>query len=101
MIKVPLQRDNMRRELTFYIGWFNEHRPHTYLDGKTPQEVYEGLIPANAQPRLEPRSRWPRGSPCAALQAKVRGRPGVRFVLTIAFLENRKHLPVIALRRVA
>jgi hypothetical protein len=65
MIKVPLQRDAMRRDLTFYLAWYNEH------------------------------------SPCAAPQAKVRGRTGSRFVLTIAFMENRKHLPFVTLREVA
>jgi hypothetical protein len=99
--KVPLRRDIKRRELTFYIAWYNEYRPHTYLEGRTPQEVYDDLIPANTKPRLESRPRWPRGSPCAEPQAKVRGRVGAKFVLTIAFMENRKHLPVIELRRVA
>jgi hypothetical protein len=100
--------DAMDNELRKYLSYeycvgvlYNEYRPHTYLDGKTPQEVYEGLDPANTNVRFEPRSRWPRGSPCASPQTKVRGGAGAKFVLTITFMENRKHLPVVELRRVA
>jgi transposase InsO family protein len=100
-IRVPFRLDAMRRELTFYVAWYNEYRPHTYLDGRTPREVYKGIVSANTKPRIEPRSRWPRGSPCAAPQAKVKGRPGAKFVLTVAFMENRKHLPVVELQKVA
>jgi hypothetical protein len=80
---------------------YNEYRPHTYLDGRTPQEVYEDLVPANTKPRLEPRPQWPRGSPCAAPHAKISSQSGARFLLTLTFMENRRHLPVIELQRVA
>jgi putative transposase len=100
-IHVPLRWDAMRRELSYYVCWYNQFRPHTYLNGKTPTEVYEGLIPANSKPRFEPRSRWPRGSPCAAPQAKIKGRKGSKLVLVIGYFEGRKHLPVIELKRVA
>ena len=35
------------------------------------------------------------------LQIDYFGRTGVKFVLTVVFMENRRHLPVIELRRVA
>jgi len=100
-ILVPLRKDAMRRELAYYVSWYNEFRPHNFLEGKTPQEIYKDLVPANTHPRLEPRPRWPRGSPCASPQAKVSGKTGVKFVLTVAFMENRRHLPVLELRRAA
>ena len=84
----------MKRELALYAVWYNEYRPHTYIQGRTPQEVYDGIPPSNEQPRLEPRSRYPRGSPCASPQADVDGEPGSKLVLTVGYLENRKHLPV-------
>jgi len=34
-------------------------------------------------------------------QAKVKGQAGVKFVLTLTFMENRQHLPVIELQKVA
>ena len=45
--------------------------------------------------------QWPRGSPCAGQQAKVKGRRGGRFALQIAFMEGRRHLPIIELKRTA
>jgi hypothetical protein len=100
-ILVPLNLDAMRRELCYYVVWYNEFRPHSGQKGKTPQEVYESLVPANAKPRFEPRSRWPRGSPCASPQRKVLGRKGAKLVLVIGLFEGRRHLPVIELKRVA
>ncbi len=33
----------MRRELSCYLWWFEHSRPHQGLDGRTPQEVYDGV----------------------------------------------------------
>jgi transposase InsO family protein len=99
--KIPLRLNAMRQEIASYIGWYNQHRPHSGLQGRTPDEVYEGKRPANRNPRYEPRSRWPRGSPCAAPQTKIKGKTGTKLVLEIGFYEGRKHLPVIELKRVA
>jgi hypothetical protein len=71
------------------------------LNGKTPDEVYHGVPPKNRSPRFEPRAAWPRGSPCAAPQTLVKGKPGVRIELDVSFLEERNHLPIIKLLRVA
>ncbi|MBE3038143.1 MAG: hypothetical protein IMZ62_04955 [Chloroflexi bacterium] len=82
-------------------AWYNEHRPHTTLGGATPNEVYCSRRPANRLPRFEPRARWPRGSPCAKPQVLVKGKPGIRLELAVAFQGGRKHLPVVTLTRVA
>jgi hypothetical protein len=63
---VPITLDAVRRELALYVVWFNEFRPIQALGGRTPREVYEGLRPANAMPRLEPRARWRERSGCAS-----------------------------------
>jgi putative transposase len=89
------------REVSSYSAWYNEHRPHTTLDGATPNEVYFGRRPANRSPRFEPRARWPRGSPCARPQVLIKGKPGVRLELSVTFHGGRKHLPVVTIRRVA
>jgi len=88
-------------DASLYVAWHNEHRPHTALQGRTPNEVYFGRRPANRVPRLEPRARWPRGSPCAKPQTLVKGRPGARLDLAVTFEGGRRHLPTITLRRVA
>jgi putative transposase len=101
LLLIPFGLDEFRRELELYVIWYNDYRPHTTLDGKTPVEVFEELPPANEQPRFEPRATWPRGSPCAAPQADVNGEPGARPVLQVAFLEGRKHLPIVSLHKAA
>jgi len=52
-------------------------------------------------PELEPRSRWPRGSPCAAPQVEIEGEPGDPAVIEIDYFAGRRHLPVISARRAA
>jgi len=101
LLLVPLRREAFCRELNRFADWFNEHRPHEWLGGRTPNEAYFQRPPANQSPRWEPRPRWPRGSPCAAPQVLVKGRPGARVALVVTFHEGRKHLPVVTLKRVA
>jgi transposase InsO family protein len=85
---VPSSLGAMRREIDLYATWFNNHRPHTTLGGRTPQEVCEAR-PAKRR-RFEPRPKWPHGP---------RRRDHLR--LAVSYVEGRKHLPVIELRRAA
>jgi putative transposase len=101
LLLIPYKREAFQRELAAIVQWYNGHRPHTWLRGKTPDEVYHGAFAANRKPRFEPRARWPRGSPCARPWALVRGRPGAAFDLKVTFLNGRKHLPLVSLLRVA
>ena len=89
------------RELKLFQAWYNEHRPHAALNGRTPREVHERRFPANRKPRYEPRAKWPRGSPCAKPWALTRGSPGAKLELDIEFHGGRRHLPIVKLRRVA
>ena len=89
---VPLSLVAMRREIEIYVNWYNAHRPHSALAGKTPREVFVGR--SRRPKRLEPRSRWPRGP-------GRRSRGCDRFRLSIEYSEGRRHLPVIELRRAA
>jgi putative transposase len=100
-IVVPHRQAGFRKELTFYVVWYNEHRPHSTLAGKTPNEVYFRLRPANQRPRLEPRERWPRPSPCAEPRTLIAGQPGDRCTLEVSFLDGRRHLPIVSLKRAA
>jgi hypothetical protein len=90
LIVLPPTRGGMLRELRHFSTWYNEHRPHVHLGGRTPREVYSG----KRQPRrrLEPRSRWPHRPP---------GCIGGRFSLDVNYVAERRHLPVIKLRRAA
>jgi transposase InsO family protein len=100
-IMVPFGLEAMRHEIACYATWFNEHRPHSGLGGRTPLEVYRGLPPANETPRFEPRPQWPRHSRCAAPVVLVKGRAGAQLRLVVSRFLSRPHLPVIELRRAA
>lgn len=100
-IVVPYRREPMRREIALYCAWFNEHRPSQALGGKTPNEMCSGVAPANAKRRYEPRKEWPLRSPCADPHTKVKGKRGARVQLVVGFLEGRKHLPIVELKRAA
>ena len=69
-------QSQFEQEVTLIIEWYNEHRPHNTLAGKTPNEVYLSRPAASEQPRHEPRKRWPRGSPCAKPQVDIDGEAG-------------------------
>jgi len=70
---VPSARDAFGGELAHYVAWFNAERPHSRFGARTPDEMYLGSFPACRRPRWEPRTRWPRRSPCASPHALVRG----------------------------
>jgi hypothetical protein len=63
--------------------------------------VHFSRPPANEQPRIEPRPRWPRGSPCAKPQVGMEGEPGDAVILEIDCHNGRRHLPIIRMRRAA
>jgi hypothetical protein len=98
---VPLRRERFRREVALVLGWYNLHRPHMSLGGRTPDEVYLRRHPANRSPRFEPRSGWPRGSPCAKPWALVKKHCGVNVQMDPSFFGGRKHLPIVRLSRAA
>ena len=102
LILIPLRQQEFRSECVAILDWYNEHRPHMSLSGKTPNEVYYGVkFPSNRKPRIEPRANYPRGSPCAHPQTLVAGKPGDQFTLDIECHRGRKHLPIVKLKRVA
>jgi putative transposase len=98
---VPFGLQAFKLELALFTAWYNEQRPHTWLGGGTPQEIYQGLRPACRSPRFEPRPRWPRRAGCATPHALIRGRPGVEVGLEVTYLTGRRHLPVVTLKRAA
>ena len=89
---VPLSLDAMRRDIGLYATWYNTQRPHMTLAGKTPREVYEGRT-GRPQP-LEPRPNW-------TTRPRRRGADGDKFRLEVSYIQGRKHLPVVKLRRAA
>ncbi len=80
-ILVPLDRDAMQRDLSCYFDWFTRQRPHQGLDGRTPQEVYDG------EPVVAKEKREAKEIP--------------RTELLVRFHEGRRQLPIVELRRAA
>jgi hypothetical protein len=82
----------MRRELRFYATWYNQWRTHMALAGKTPRDVYDGR--SVVRRRIETRPQWPH---------RPRRSTGdvTKIQLAVSYVEGRKHLPVIELRRAA
>ncbi len=85
---IPLRRRVFRRQLLELVAWYNGHRPHMSLNGRTPEDVYCRQRLANRQPRFEPRPRRPRPSPCAQPVTLVKGRPGVGLEMEVIFHGN-------------
>ena len=100
-LMVSLRRETFRLALGHLATWYNEHRPHTSLGGRTPDEVYHRKRPANRQPRFEPRPRWPRASACAKPVTFVKGKPGVRLTLEVDYVGGHRHLPIVTFKRAA
>jgi hypothetical protein len=98
-IVVPYRQRAMRRELLSLVDRYNEHRPHTTLQGRTPNEAYLRKSHGNRRPRIEPRPHWPRGSPCALPKVLVAGQPGDQFDFELAHFDGRTHLPIVTVRR--
>ena len=101
IILLPLRTDAFHQELTCFANWYNQSRPHSSLNGKTPHEVYHDVLPACERPRYEPRARWPRIAPCASPHVPVAGYCGTPIRLDVRYHCDRKHLPIVDLRRAA
>ena len=100
-ILVSLRQAAFQRELRHFFAWYNAYRPHAALAGKTPNEDYFRLPPANRRPRIEPRRHWPRRSSCAGPRTLIAGQPSDRFTLEVNFYCGARHLPGVSLKRAA
>ena len=91
---LPLRVEPMRTEVELIGRWYNEHRPHRRFGGATPADVRDGVMPAVKRPRFETRARMPS-------KEKLPAKCGVVVELDVRYLEGRRHLPVVGLKRVA
>jgi hypothetical protein len=81
-ILVPLREDAIRREITFYIDWYNQNRPHQSLGGRIPMDAYFGID--DEITRFE-----------------TQGEDAVPIQLIVTRFESRRHLPIVELKRAA
>ncbi len=99
-ILVPISHKDMIAETELFFEWYNEHRPHMSLGGKTPNETYFGLRAANAKPRIETRPLAKHSTPCAKPRMCFSGKVGAKIRVRLEFLEGRLHLPILKVERV-
>jgi hypothetical protein len=100
-IIVPLNRRRSDEACGLYSDWYNRFRPHEFLGGRTPEGRYRRIPAACRRLRFEPRLHWPRGSPCASPQAKVRASPGAKLELHVERIGGHRRLPVVTITRAA
>ena len=98
LVVVPRRFAAMHKEVLAYMFWYNQHRTHRGLGGRTPAEVRDGGLAATNRPGWETRARYPlaRGKR-AALRRRVKGR----LELVVDHVDGRAHLPVVSLRQAA
>ena len=66
LVLTGLTEKGIQRRLDDFCIWFNEHRPHSTLHGRTPHEAWEGHrlpepVPIRARDRLQPQIEIHRG----------------------------------------
>jgi len=91
---LPLRKAQMLDETALVARWYNEQRPHRRHDGATPDEIRTGRLPATELPRFETRR-------CVPVAHALRASQGASLELRVDYLEGRKHLPLVSLRRAA
>ncbi len=91
---VPLRLSAMRSEVSAYVLWYNEHRPHEALANATPRDRLDDGPGRQAVTRLEPRARYP-------LPTDASARRVSHLKPVVTFLKGRTHLPLVDLREAA
>ena len=99
-ILVPLRLSDFNEELIRYVIWYNEHRPHQYLHGRTPNEVYDSRFPARDGPRLEPRPKYPLKTRDGN-QTSTLAQRAINLQIVVTHLDDRRHLPIVSIKQAA
>ena len=82
VILVPMRREAFRRDLSQFLVWYNEHRPHMALEGRTPEDVYRDVPSDRQEPPFDIKSKE-------------------KVTLRVDFHAGQRHLPVVTLKRAA
>jgi transposase InsO family protein len=95
-ILAPMRLASFEAELSAYVTWYNEHRPHQGLGGVAPSDRL-GRTSNTRCPSFEVRpSSGARGHP-----RNARSRACRALELRVHYLEGRRHLPLVDLRKAA
>jgi transposase InsO family protein len=91
---IPLSLPRFQEFLGDFSVWYNEHRPHSALSGRTPREVRLALPPPVKRLRWEPRPRYPIAN--SENVARV-----THLALRVEAFRGRPSLPVVSLQLAA
>ena len=80
-IFITLDIEEMGKEISSFVAWYNCFRPHQGLKGKFPIERYL------QKPKRKKKYR-------------VRGDDPETVKLSVLYFEDKKHLPIVKLRKV-
>jgi hypothetical protein len=97
---VPLAEKAFGRELDDYLAWYNAERPHTRL-GAAPRTRSISIGSRHAASRGTSRASTASAITLRRRASSIRGTPGARLELSVAYFRGRKHLPIVTIRRVA
>ncbi|MBK8977676.1 MAG: DDE-type integrase/transposase/recombinase [Planctomycetes bacterium] len=89
-IRVPFDLRSMRDEIGAYATWYNEHRPHQALDGRTPSEAHGATASPARTVAFEPRPRWPVSNDDDVTRVRD-------LRLHVTHFDGRRHLPIVEL----
>ena len=89
-ILIPLSLTKMEAALASYQLWYNEMRPHAYLDGRTPAEVRDGCV--RQVERIESRD----GPIAAVTEARP---PRGKLELVVSHVGGFRELPIVERRQ--
>jgi putative transposase len=99
-IVVPISKDDMIHETKLFFDWYNAYRPHTTLNGKTPNEVSYHRHATNAKHRIETHPNVKHATLCAKPRMCIANQSGTKIKLRLEFLEGRLYLPIIRVERI-
>jgi hypothetical protein len=93
-ILLPLRAEDLLVEVELVVRWYNELRPRRRFEGATPAEIKASVVPATKRSRFETRLRYP-------VMGELRAERGLLLELEVAYLERRRHLPIVGLKQAA
>jgi hypothetical protein len=96
---IPLRHRAFCASLVRLEDRYNQVRPHSSMDGATPDEVFRGRCPANRRRRFEPWARYPVKGACAAPWAPARVEIGARLDIVATPFRGARRLAHIEIRR--
>lgn len=93
-VLIPLRRRDLVASIADYQRWYNQHRPHTFLGGLTPDEKRRAQPHPISRRRFEPRANYP-------IDENDEHVVRADLELHVEHPNGHRHLPIFTLRAAA